>query len=45
MPEEYKSELEKYYFSKLALKVHYLPQKGIGLTDWNEKVYSFASKL
>lgn len=45
VPEQYKSELESIVSPELVSKVHFLSQKGIGLTDWNEKVYDFICKL
>ncbi len=45
VPEQYKNELDSIVLPGLVSKVHFLSQKGIGLTDWNEKVYDFISKL
>ena len=45
VPEQYKSELEIYNFHGLASKIRYLSQKGIGLTDWNDRVYDYICKL
>jgi len=45
VPEQYKSELENYSSPELASKIHYLPQKSLGISDWNEKVYCFVSTL
>lgn len=45
VPEQYKNEIENYVSSELAARVHYLSQKGLGLSDWNEKVYDFVCNL
>jgi hypothetical protein len=45
VPEQYRSELENHSSSELAPKIHYLSQKGLCISDWNEKVYSFVSTL
>jgi len=45
VPEQYKSELENLSSLELTSKIHYLFQKGLGISDWNEKVYSFVSAL
>lgn len=45
VPEQYRSKIENNISSELIAKVHYLPQKGIGLSEWNNKVYDFVCKL
>ena len=45
VPEQYRNELKEYDFPQLMSKVHYLPQKGLGLAEWNEKAYDFVSML
>lgn len=45
VPEQYKNEIDSYVSSKLTARVHYLKQKGLGLSDWNEKVYDFVCNL
>lgn len=45
VPEQYKREISNHVSPKLAVKVHYLSQKGLGLSDWNDKVYDFVCKL
>jgi hypothetical protein len=45
VPEQYKIKLDSRALPELVSKVHFLSQYGIGLTDWNEKVYDFVSKL
>lgn len=45
VPEQYKNKLENSISPELAVKVHYLSQKGIGISDWNDKVYDFVCKL
>ncbi|MDD4774483.1 MAG: hypothetical protein PHZ09_12920 [Eubacteriales bacterium] len=44
-PEQYKHQLEAYIPPDLASRVHYLPQRGLGLSDWNESVYNFVCRL
>lgn len=44
VPEQYKIEPDP-ILPELKSKVHYLSQKGIGLNDWNDKVYDFVKKL
>ena len=44
-PEQYRDELGKCSSPELVPKIHYLSQKGIGISDWNEKVYSFVNTL
>ncbi len=41
VPEQYKVELENLVLSELVPKVHYLSQKGMGLSQWNDKVVDF----
>ena len=45
VPEQYKIELEDSVLSQLLTKVHFLSQRGISLSSWNEKVCDFLSKL
>lgn len=45
VPEQYKKEIENHISPELAAKVHYLSQKGLTLSDWNDKVYDFVNKL
>lgn len=44
-PEQYKEDLENHVPPELAAKVHYLPQNGLGISEWSERVYEFVSKL
>lgn len=45
VPEQYKHEIEDHISPELAGRVHYLSQKGIGISDWNDKVFDFVCKL
>lgn len=36
VPDQYKNEIENYVSLELEARVHYLSQKGLGLSDWNE---------
>ena len=45
VPEQYRGEIENHVFSELADRVHYLSQKGFGLSKWNDKVYDFVCRL
>ena len=45
VPKQFKNELQEYVPQELAAKVHYLSQKGIGLVEWNEKVFHFAISI
>jgi len=45
VPEQYKDELEGHILPGLATRVRYLSQNGLGISDWNKKVYGFVSKL
>lgn len=41
VPEQYKSQLENYIPQELANRVYYLPQRGLTLQEWNDKVVNF----
>lgn len=45
VPEQYKVEIDNLVLQELTSKVHYLSQKGISLSDWNDKVYDFVTNL
>ena len=45
VPEQYKIELENLILPELAARVYYIPQNGLGICDWSEKVYDFVSKI
>lgn len=45
VPEQHKVKLDNIILPELASKVYYLSQKGVGLYDWNKKVYDFVSNL
>jgi len=45
VPEQYKSETEKLVQLEIANKVFYVPQDGLGVLDWSEKVYEFVTQL
>ncbi|MBP3603037.1 MAG: hypothetical protein J6J79_02670, partial [Lachnospiraceae bacterium] len=38
VPEQYKEQIEKHIPQELITKVHYLPQRGLSLQEWNNKV-------
>ena len=38
VPEQYKEQIEKHIPQELISKVHYLPQRGLSLQEWNNKV-------
>ena len=44
VPEHYKSEPEKLINPQIAGKVYYIPQNGLGLWDWAEKVCQFVER-
>ena len=41
VPEQYKKQIENYIPQELADRVYYLPQRGLTLQDWNDKVVNF----
>ena len=45
VPEQYSAMLETIVLPELASKVHFLSQRGMKLSEWNNKVYSFISAL
>lgn len=45
VPEQYKLKLSNLVLPELITKIYYLSQKGIGLQDWNDKVFNFVSNL
>ena len=45
LPEQYKNELTCHILPGLETKVHYLPQDGLSISDWNNKVYDFVVKM
>ena len=45
VPEQYRSELMNHVKSEIANRVFYLPQDGLGVWDWAEKVYDFVVGL
>ena len=45
VPEQYREKLDKLILPELASKVNYLSQKGLKLSEWNDKVYDFIKKL
>ena len=44
IPEHNRDEFAGIIRQDIANKIHYLPQNGLGLLDWTEKVYDFISK-
>lgn len=45
VPGQYESELKKLINPEIADKIYYIPQNGLGLLDWSEKVYGFIEGL
>ena len=45
VPEQYKEQIEKHIPQDLIAKVHYLPQRGISLQEWNNKVVEYIGML
>lgn len=45
VPEQYKVKLDHFVLQELSSKVFYLSQKGMRLSEWNNKVYDFVKKL
>ena len=45
VPEQYKNQIENYISSELAERVYYLSQRGLTISDWNDKVCDFVWKL
>ena len=41
VPEQYKKQIENYIPQELANRIYYLPQRGLTLQDWNDKVVNF----
>lgn len=41
VPEQYKKQIENYIPQELANRVYYLPQRGLALKEWNDKVVNF----
>ncbi|MCL2409752.1 MAG: hypothetical protein FWC96_09140 [Oscillospiraceae bacterium] len=44
VPEQYK-KIENHISPELAGRTHYLAQKGLSISDWNNKVYDFVCNL
>lgn len=45
VPEQYKEQLESFVPQELFERVYYLPQRGLTLQDWNDKVVNFVEAL
>jgi len=45
VPEQYKINLENFILQSIRPKVFFLSQEGIGLDEWNKKVYDYVRKL
>lgn len=45
VPDQYKDELDRFVLPELASKVHYIPQKGLRISEWSERVYKAIEKL
>ncbi len=41
VPAQYKDDLEKLILPELANRVRFLPQNGLGINEWSERVYDF----
>ena len=45
IPERHKDEFVKSVHPGIIDKIHYLPQDGLWLLDWSEKVYNFVERM
>jgi hypothetical protein len=45
VPEQYKKQIENCIPQELAKRVYYLPQRGLTLQDWNDKVVNFVRTI
>jgi len=45
VPEHYKNEIKKLVQMEISDKVFYIPQNGLGLWDWANKIYEFVEKI
>ena len=45
VPEQYKKQIENCISQELAKRVYYLPQRGLTLQEWNDKVVNFIRAL
>ncbi|BCN30944.1 hypothetical protein [Anaeromicropila herbilytica] len=45
VPEQYKKQIESCIPQELANRVYYLPQRGLTLEEWNDKVVNFVSTI
>jgi hypothetical protein len=45
VPEQHRSDFEKLIQPEIAGRVYYLPQNGLDIWDWTEKVYEFVERL
>lgn len=45
VPEQFKDILEPCIPEEFKTKVHYLPQRGLTLSDWNDKVFDFVRHI
>jgi len=45
IPEQFKNEFVKLVHENIANKIHFIPQDGLGLWDWTNKVYNFVEEL
>jgi len=45
IPEQYKNEIESIISPVIIEKIYYLPQDGLGIWDWSERVYDFVKGL
>ena len=45
VPEQHRNDFEKLIQPEIAGRVYYLPQNGLDIWDWTEKVYEFVERL
>lgn len=45
VPEQYKKQIENSIPQELAKRVYYLPQRGLTLQEWNDKVVNFVRTI
>jgi hypothetical protein len=45
IPEHYRNDFKVLIPSDFSDRVHYIPQDGLGILDWSERVYDFVEKI
>lgn len=44
VPEQFRQQIEDFIPQRIISKVHYLPQRGIALQEWNQRVVEFINR-